>query len=96
MSKRENIQKRLDEAQNEYHEILHDIFTHNTEREDEDRNYIYWWERQKKLQQQIVILTFIDREVALEKAKEALEKAFTPQIKEMLSKKLQKEIDEDG
>jgi|TARA_B100000959_G_C14798523_1_gene548710 chaperonin GroEL (HSP60 family) len=96
MSKREGIQKRLDEAQNEYHEILHDIFTHNTERRDEDRNYIYWWERQKKLQQQIIILTFIDREMALEKAKEALEEAFTPRIKAMLSKKIQDEISEDG
>jgi hypothetical protein len=37
----------------------------------------------------------MEREIALEKAKEALEAAFTPHIKEMLDKKIQKEIDEE-
>ncbi len=88
-----DIKKRLDEAQNEYHEILHQIFNSNFDRVDKDRGYTYYWERAKRLQQRIIHLSFIDRERALEKAKEALERAFTPKIKKMLEKQLQKERD---
>ena len=87
--------KDLDDAQNEYQTILHDIFSRNKDLLDEDRGYIYWWERLKKLQKTIISLTFIEREQALEKAKKALEAAFTPRIKEMLEEKIQKEIDEE-
>ena len=41
-------------------------------------------------------MSFIEREMALDDARKALERAFTPRIKEMLSKKLQNAIDEDG
>jgi len=95
MSNREDIGKTLDEAQNEYHEILHNIFSNDKDMLDKDRNYTYWWERTKKLQQRIIHLSFIDREMALDDAKKALERAFTPRIKAMLSKKLQNEIEED-
>ena len=36
------------------------------------------------------------RETALENAKIALEEAFTPRLKSMLSKKIQSEIEEEG
>ena len=87
--------KDLDDAQNEYFGILHDVFTHDKDLLDKDRGYIYWWERLKKLQKTIMNLTFMEREIALEKAKVALEAAFTPRIKEMLEEKIQKEIDEE-
>jgi hypothetical protein len=94
---REDIKKRLDEAQNEYQEILHQIFNNNFNRVDKDRGYTYYWERAKRLQQRIIHLSFIDRERALEKAKKALERAFTPRIKKMLEKTLEeeKEIEDD-
>ena len=44
----------------------------------------------------IMNLTFMEREIALEKAKVALEAAFTPRIKEMLSKQLQQEKDDES
>lgn len=91
-NKRENILERLDNVQNEYFDVVRDILFHNTEKMDEDRNFIYLLERQKKLQREIIGLTLIDRELALETAKEALEEAFTPRIQELLSKKTQKEI----
>jgi hypothetical protein len=96
MTNIEDIKKSLDEAQNEYHEILHNIFSNNLDTLDKDRGSIYYWERAKKLQQRVIHMSFIEREMALDNARKALEKAFTPRIKEMLSKKLQNEIEEDG
>jgi hypothetical protein len=96
MTNIEDIKKSLDEAQNEYHEILHNIFSNNLDTLDKDRGSIYYWERAKKLQQRVIHMSFIEREIALDNARKALEKAFTPRIKEMLSKKLQNEIEEDG
>ena len=95
MANIEDIKKSLDEAQNEYHEILHNIFSNNLETLDKDKGSIYYWERAKKLQQRIIHMSFIEREIALDDARKALERAFTPRIKRMLSKKLQDEIDED-
>ena len=92
--KREKIQKRLDDAQNEYHEILHNIFSNNIDMLDKDRGYTYYWERTKKLQCNKINYTLIEREIALEVAKEALEKAFTPRIKKMLADKIQEETNE--
>ena len=93
MATKDDIKKTLDEAQNEYHEILHNIFSNNKDMLDKDRNYTYWWQRTKKLQQRIIHLSYIDREIALDDAKKALEKAFTPRIKKMLSDKIQSEIE---
>ena len=98
MSKDEQIQtdieKRLDDDQNEYHEILHNIFNNNMDMIDKDRGYTYYWERVKRLQQNIINLTFVHREQALEKAKLALEKAFTPRIRKMLEEKVKDENNE--
>ena len=88
--------KDLDEAQNEYFGILHDVLSNDKDLLDKDRGYIYWWERLKKLQKTIMNLTFMEREIALEKAKEALENAFTPKIRAMLDDNIQKEIDEES
>ena len=93
---RKLLQKRLDDYQNEYIEVMRKIILNELDDlpTDKDRGYIYWWERLKKLQTNIINLTFVEREMALDKAKEQLEKAFTPRIREMLSKKLQTEIDD--
>ena len=94
MDKKE-IQKRLDDYQNEYMEIMGNIISNDyTDVVDNEKGFIYWWERAKRLQKNIITNTFIEREIALDEAKMALEKAFTPRIKSMLSKKIQKEIDD--
>ena len=49
-------------------------------------------EHAKKLQQLIIKLTFVERERQLDKAKEALERAFTPKIKKLLEKELDSSI----
>jgi len=81
------IKHRLDEAQNEYLEITTKLF----QKDYQIKEFGYLWERAKRLQQQIVHLSFIDREKALEEAKTALERAFTPRIKKMLERTLEKE-----
>ena len=88
--------KDLDEAQNEYFGILHDVLTNDKELLGKDKGYIYWWERLKRLQKTIMNLTFMDREIALEKAKEALENAFTPRIRAMLEENMKKETEEES
>jgi hypothetical protein len=94
MDKKE-IQKRLDDYQNEYMEIMGNVLRNDyIDVVDNEKGFIYWWERAKRLQKNIITNTFIEREIALDEAKMALEKAFTPRIKSMLSKKIQKEIDD--
>lgn len=88
--------KDLDEAQNEYFGILHDVLTNDKELLGKDKGYIYWWERLKRLQKTIMNLTFMEREIALEKAKEALENAFTPRIRAMLEENMKKETEEES
>ena len=91
-----DFSKDLDEAQNEYFGILHDVLRNDKDLLDKDRGYIYWWERLKKLQKTIFNLTFMEREIALEKAKEALENAFTPRIRAMLEENMKKENEEES
>jgi|TARA_B100000959_G_scaffold283148_1_gene351327 hypothetical protein len=88
-----DFDKELDDAQNEYYSILCDVFSHDKDLVEKDKGYIYWWERLKVLQKNIVILSFDERERALEKAREALEEAFTPRIKKMLKDIV---VDEEG
>ena len=90
MNKKE-IEKKVDDFQNEYLETIINVCKENTD----DKQYIYYWERAKRLQKSISVFTFLERELALVEAKEALEKAFTPEIKAMLDKDIQKEIDKD-
>ena len=44
------------------------------------------WNKSNKQLQDIIVLTSIYREMKLSEAKEQLEKAFTPRMKEMLEK----------
>ena len=88
MSKREKIQKRIRDAQNDYHSIMMTKVMQQITKIDK--------EKANQLQKDIIIYTTIEREMALDKAKQALEKAFTPRIKAMLSKKIQDKINEDG
>ena len=90
MNKKE-LEKKVDDFQNEYLETIINLCKENTD----DKQYIYYWERAKRLQKSISVFTFLERELALVEAKEALEKAFTPEIKAMLDKDIQKEIDKD-
>ena len=90
MNKKE-LEKKVDDFQNEYLETIINLCKENTD----DKQYIYYWERAKRLQKSISVFTFLERELALVEAKEALEQAFTPEIKEMLDKDIQKEIDKD-
>jgi len=98
---KEDIQEELNRKQNEYQEILLGMTKDKkplgvddclgSARSDKWR---YNWERLKDLQQSIIHLTHMERERSIMLAKEALEQAFTPKLKKMLSDKLQKEIDE--
>ena len=90
------IHKKVDELQDEYFQLLIDVANGNKGRLDRTRNHIYYWERLKDLQQQILHYVNVGREIGLEIAREALEDAFTPKIKSMLSAKVRKEIEDDG
>tara|TARA_Y100000310_G_scaffold263767_1_gene274179 strand:+ start:3548 stop:3835 length:288 start_codon:yes stop_codon:yes gene_type:complete len=79
MDKKE-IEKKIDNYQNEYLETVVNICKENTD----DKQYVYYWERAKRLQKSICVFTNMEREIALNEAKEALEKAFTPEIEKML------------
>jgi hypothetical protein len=48
----------------------------------------------KELQRQINLYCNYGREVGLEKARDALEEAFTPRIRSMLNEKVVKEIED--
>ena len=90
------IHKKVDELQDEYFQLLIDVANGNKGRLDRTRNHIYYWERLKDLQQQILHYVNVGREIGLEIAREALEDAFTPKIKSMLSAKVRKEIEDGG
>jgi len=86
----------LDLKQDEYFTLLFDMINHKEGLITEKKTYSYWWERLKELQIDIIVYTTIHREQSLETAKEQLERAFTPRIKEMLSKKLQQEKENES
>jgi len=86
----------LDLKQDEYFTLLFDMINHKEGLITKKKTYSYWWERLKELQMDIIVFTTIHREQQLEKAKESLERAFTPRIKEMLSKQLQQEKDDES
>ena len=88
------IEDRLNETQNEYFGILTGL-TKDGVKIDHEREFIYKWERLKTLQQNIINLTFVHREKSIESTKQSLEKAFTPRIKNMLSKKVLKEMEDE-
>jgi len=86
----------LDLKQDEYFTLLFDMINHKEGLITEKKTYSYWWERLKELQIDIIVYTTIHREQSLDIAKEQLERAFTPRIKEMLSKKLQQEKENES
>jgi hypothetical protein len=86
----------LDLKQDEYFTLLFDMINHTEGLITKNKPYSYWWERLKELQMDIIVYTTIHREQSLETAKEQLERAFTPRIKEMLSKKLQQEKENES
>ena len=90
------IHTKVDELQDEYFQLLIDVVNNNTGKLDRTRNHIYYWERLKDLQQQILHYVNVCREIGLEIAREALEEAFTPKIKSMLSAKVRKKIEDDN
>ena len=90
------IHTKVDELQDEYFQLLIDVVNGNKGRLDRTRNHIYYWERLKDLQQQILHYVNVAREIGLEIAREALEDAFTPKIKSMLSAKVRKKIEDDN
>ena len=89
------IHTKVDELQDEYFQLLIDVVNKNTGRLDRTRNHIYYWERLKDLQQQILHYVNVCREIGLEIAREALEEAYTPKIKSMLSDEVRKKIEDD-
>ena len=90
------IHTKVDELQDEYFQLLIDVVNKNTGRLNRTRNHIYYWERLKDLQQQILHYVNVGREIGLEIAREALEEAYTPKIKSMLSDEVRKKIEDDG
>ena len=92
----EKTKSKIDTNQDEYFTLLFDMINHKEGLITEKKTYSYWWERLKELQMDIIVHTTIHREQSLEKAKEQLEQAFTPRIKEMLSKQLQQEKDDES
>ncbi len=88
----EEIRKTLDEYQDEFFGLISDYV--NGDMGIGDKR-VYHYERMKELQKYISNFSFMEREHALEKAKKSLEEAFTPRLKEMLSKRIQEEIDEE-
>ena len=78
-----NHKEKLNNLQNEYHDKIYSILNKGGDN----------WDSINELQKNIINFSVIEREMALDKAKSSLEKAFTPKLKKMLSKKIQKEID---
>ena len=95
------LEERINNKQNEYQEILLGLRRNGSQMDKDETlwsatssKFHYNWERLKVLQKEIISLTHFERERSSEIAKQALEEAFTPKLKKMLSDKLQHEIDE--
>ena len=92
----EKTKSKIDTNQDEYFTLLFDMINHKEGLITEKKTYSYWWERLKELQMDIIVYTTIHREQSLETAREQLEEAFTPRLREMLSKKLQQEKENES
>ena len=80
------LEQRLSESQNEYFRLLFDMVNNSDGLITKDKGYTYWWEQLKERQLTVIHLADLKRFEALQKAKEALEQAFTPHIMELLEK----------
>ena len=88
-----DAEKLLDEIQNEYFGLLLGFQKDGEPIEPKSDNHIYRWTRLKELQKEIYWRVNHIRIQGLEKAKQQLEEAFTPHLKELLSDKIVKEMD---
>ena len=78
------LEQRLSESQNEYFQLLFEMVSNSDGLITEDKGYTYWWEQLKERQLTVIHLADLRRFESLQKAKEALEEAFTPHIMELL------------
>lgn len=90
--KLKELQKKIDNAQNEYHQILMGLS--NEEYNITEENGRYHWEHIKVLQKRIINLTSLEREISLNDTKERLESAFTPKLKDLLKQSIENENEE--
>lgn len=88
------IESRLEQYQTEYWDIMMSLIDHPDKIITDKKPKYYWVERLKELQQSINYASNYVREVSLDRARESLEQAFTPKIKQMLVQNYQKKIDE--
>jgi len=79
------LEQRLSESQNDYFRLLFDMINMNEDLITEDNPYSYHWEQLKEKQLSVIHLADLKRWEALEKAKKALEEAFTPHLQELLN-----------
>ena len=89
-SHKEHVDNQIEILQDEYLELLLEMKKDGSEVKHE---YLYRWERLKKLQRMITTQMWNEREVAVQRAKDSLEQAFTPHLKKMLWKSLKKHED---
>ena len=89
-----DAEKLLDELQDEYFGLLLGFQKDGSVTEPKSDRHIYKWTRLKKLQKEIYWRTNHIRIQGLEKAKRQLEEAFTPHMKELLSDKILKKMDD--
>ena len=88
------IESRLEQYQSEYWDILIELID-NPEKIITDKKPKYFWiEKLKELQLSINHCSNYVREVSLDRAKSALEQAFTPKIRDTLIDQYRKKIDE--
>ncbi|MBU88741.1 MAG: hypothetical protein QGG04_09225 [Candidatus Marinimicrobia bacterium] len=92
--KLQKIETKIELLQDEYFELLINVVSNNQSIITKNKGYTYWNERLKELQRQINLYCNYGREVGLEKARDALEEAFTPRIRSMLNEKVVKEIED--
>tara|TARA_A100000164_G_C21509345_1_gene586231 strand:+ start:143 stop:538 length:396 start_codon:yes stop_codon:yes gene_type:complete len=91
------IKRRLNRLQDEYIQLILNMQKDGSpvkyESEDELDIWSYRWKRLKVLQGEIFNQVIWEREESIRNAKLALEEAFTPKLKEMLSKSLEENKD---
>ena len=96
--KKVELEKKIDDLQNEYFSLITGIKKDGTPLGDEyhKTKFIYKWERLKELQKEIITKENIHREICFKIARDSLERAFTPTIKKMLDERITNEIEKDS
>jgi hypothetical protein len=86
------LNRKLDDAQDEYLDIMIGLSTGRYDITGDDNGFRYYWEHSKQLQIKIINLVSLQRQIGMDDAKEQLENAFTPKLKNMLKKNIQNDI----